>query len=44
MLSDYLVVIGTIARTIKDDALRTLLIHDESVADFMATMQDARSI
>lgn len=44
MQSDYLVVVGTIARTIKDDALRTLLVHAENIADFIATMQDAPSI
>src|SRR5207253_4477416 len=31
LISDYLVVIGAIARTTKDAALRTLLFHAESV-------------
>lgn len=44
MINDYLVVIGAIARTTKDDALRTLLLHAENVAEFRATMQAAPSI
>ena len=44
MLSDYLVVIGTIARTTKDSAIRTLLLHAETTADFIEKMQDAPSI
>ncbi len=44
LINDYLVVIGTIARTTKDDALRTLLLHAENVDDFLATMQAAPSI
>jgi mannitol/fructose-specific phosphotransferase system IIA component (Ntr-type) len=44
MINDYLVVIGTIARTTKDDALRTLLLHAENVAEFIATMKAAPSI
>jgi mannitol/fructose-specific phosphotransferase system IIA component (Ntr-type) len=44
LINDYLVVIGTIARTTKDSALRTLLVHAESVPDFIATMQAAPSI
>ena len=44
MINDYLVVIGTIARTTKDDALRTLLLHAENVADFITTVQAAPSI
>jgi mannitol/fructose-specific phosphotransferase system IIA component (Ntr-type) len=44
LINDYLVIIGTIARTTKDDALRTLLLHAETVEDFIATMQAAPSI
>ena len=44
LVSDYLVVIGTIARTTRDDSLRTLLLHAENVAEFIATMQAAPSI
>ena len=44
LINDYLVVIGAIVRTTKDDALRTLLLHAENVAEFIATMQAAPSI
>ena len=44
MISDYLVVVGAIARITKDRPLRTLLLHAESVDDFMATLLGARSI
>ena len=44
LISDYLVVVGTIARTTKDDALRNSLLHAETVGDFIATMQAAPSI
>jgi mannitol/fructose-specific phosphotransferase system IIA component (Ntr-type) len=44
LINDYLVVVGAIARTTKDRALRTLLLHAESVGEFMATMQAAPSI
>ncbi len=44
MLSDYLVVIGALARVTKDDPLRTLLLHAENVDDFIATMLAAPSL
>jgi mannitol/fructose-specific phosphotransferase system IIA component (Ntr-type) len=44
LISDYLVVVGAIARITKDRPLRTLLLHAESVEDFMATLLGARSI
>lgn len=44
LISDYLVVIGMIARTTKDPALRTLLLHAETKEDFIATMLGAGSI
>jgi mannitol/fructose-specific phosphotransferase system IIA component (Ntr-type) len=44
MLNDYLIVIGAIARVTKDDPLRTLLLHAESVAEFIETMLAAPSL
>jgi mannitol/fructose-specific phosphotransferase system IIA component (Ntr-type) len=44
LISDYLVVIGTIARTTRDSALRTLLLHAETMQEFIATMLGAKSI
>jgi len=44
LLSDYLVVVGAIARITKDRPLRTLLLHAESVNDFVATLLGAPSI
>ena len=44
LLSDYLVVVGAIARITKDRPLRTLLLHAESVDDFVATLLGAPSI
>jgi len=44
MLNDYLVVIGTIARTTKDDPLRTLLLHAENVDEFIEAMLAAPSL
>ena len=44
LISDYLVVVGAIARITKDRPLRTLLLHAESVEDFVATLLGARSI
>ena len=44
MLNDYLVVIGTIARTTKDNALRTLLLHAENIDEFIETMLAAPSL
>ncbi|MBV9619137.1 MAG: PTS sugar transporter subunit IIA, partial [Verrucomicrobia bacterium] len=38
LISDYLVVVGAIARATKDRPLRTLLLHAESVEDFTATL------
>jgi mannitol/fructose-specific phosphotransferase system IIA component (Ntr-type) len=43
LVSDYLVVIGAIARTTKDRALRTLLLHAENVDEFIETMLAAPS-
>jgi nitrogen PTS system EIIA component len=44
LISDYLVVIGAIARTTRDAALRTLLFHAESVDEFIDTLLNAPSI
>ena len=44
LISDYLVVVGAIARITKDHPLRTLLLHAESVKDFVATLLGAPSI
>jgi mannitol/fructose-specific phosphotransferase system IIA component (Ntr-type) len=44
LISDYLVVVGAIARITKDRPLRTLLLHAESVKDFIATLLSAPSI
>lgn len=44
LISDYLVVVGAIARTTKDRPLRTLLLHAESVGEFTETLLSARSI
>jgi mannitol/fructose-specific phosphotransferase system IIA component (Ntr-type) len=44
LISDYLVVVGAIARITKDRPLRTLLLHADSVEDFVATLLGAPSI
>jgi mannitol/fructose-specific phosphotransferase system IIA component (Ntr-type) len=44
MISDYLVVVGAIARITRDSPLRTLLMHAESVNEFVATLLGAPSI
>jgi mannitol/fructose-specific phosphotransferase system IIA component (Ntr-type) len=44
LISDYLVVVGAIARTTKDRPLRTLLLHAESTDEFIATLLSASSI
>ena len=44
LISDYLVVVGAIARITKDRPLRTLLLHAENVEDFIATLVGAPSI
>jgi mannitol/fructose-specific phosphotransferase system IIA component (Ntr-type) len=44
LISDYLVVVGGIARATKDPPLRTLLLHAETVDDFIATLLSAPSI
>jgi mannitol/fructose-specific phosphotransferase system IIA component (Ntr-type) len=44
LISDYLVVVGAIARITKDRPLRTLLLHAESVEDFIATLLGTPSI
>jgi mannitol/fructose-specific phosphotransferase system IIA component (Ntr-type) len=44
LISDYLVVVGAIARTTKDRPLRTLLLHAENVGEFIETLLSARSI
>jgi mannitol/fructose-specific phosphotransferase system IIA component (Ntr-type) len=41
LISDYLVVVGAIARTTKDRPLRTLLLHAETTEDFIATLLQA---
>jgi len=44
LISDYLVVVGAIARATRDRPLRTLLLHAESVEEFIATLLSAPSI
>ena len=44
LISDYLVVVGAIARTTKDPPLRTLLLHAENVEEFIGTLLSAPSI
>jgi mannitol/fructose-specific phosphotransferase system IIA component (Ntr-type) len=44
LVSDYLVVVGAIARITKDRPLRTLLLHADSVDEFVATLLSAPSI
>ena len=44
LITDYLVVIGAIARVTKDKPLRTLLLHAETVSDFIETMLAAPSL
>lgn len=44
LISDYLVVIGAIARVTKDAPLRTLLLHAETPQEFIATMLSAPTI
>ena len=44
LISDYLVVVGAIARITRDAPLRTLLLHADSVDEFVATLLSAPSI
>jgi len=44
LISDYLVVVGAIARITRDSPLRTLLLHAENVDEFAATLLGAPSI
>ena len=44
LISDYLVVVGAIARITKDRPLRTLLLHAENVDEFVATLLGGPSI
>lgn len=44
LISDYLVVVGAIARITRDRPLRTLLLHSESAEEFVATLVGAPSI
>jgi mannitol/fructose-specific phosphotransferase system IIA component (Ntr-type) len=44
LISDYLVVVGAIARTTRDHPLRTLLLHADGVPEFIETLLSARSI
>jgi mannitol/fructose-specific phosphotransferase system IIA component (Ntr-type) len=44
LISDYLVVVGAIARATRDRPLRTLLFHAENVDEFIATLLSAPSI
>ena len=44
LISDYLVVVGAIARATKDRPLRTLLLHAENVDEFIGTLLSALSI
>ena len=41
LISDYLVVVGAIARTTKDRPLRTLLLHAENMDEFISTLLGA---
>jgi mannitol/fructose-specific phosphotransferase system IIA component (Ntr-type) len=44
LISDYLVVVGAIARATKDRPLRTFMFHAENVDEFIATLLSAPSI
>ena len=44
LISDYLVVVGAIARITKDRPLRTLLLHAETPQDFIGTLLGAPSV
>jgi mannitol/fructose-specific phosphotransferase system IIA component (Ntr-type) len=44
LISDYLVVVGAIARPTKDRPLRTLMFHAENVDEFIAALLSAPSI
>jgi mannitol/fructose-specific phosphotransferase system IIA component (Ntr-type) len=44
LISDYLVVVGGIARITRDAPLRTLLLHADTVDEFVATLLSAPSI
>jgi mannitol/fructose-specific phosphotransferase system IIA component (Ntr-type) len=44
LISDYLVVVGAIARATRDRPLRTLLLHAENADEFTATLLGAPSI
>jgi mannitol/fructose-specific phosphotransferase system IIA component (Ntr-type) len=44
LISDYLVVVGAIARITKDRPLRTLLLHAETAEEFIATLLSAPSL
>jgi PTS system nitrogen regulatory IIA component len=44
LISDYLVVVGAIARITRDAPLRTLLLHADTVDEFVATLFSAPSI
>jgi mannitol/fructose-specific phosphotransferase system IIA component (Ntr-type) len=44
LITDYLVVIGAIARVTRDKPLRTLLLHAETKAEFIETMLAAPSL
>lgn len=44
LVSDYLVVVGAIARITRDRPLRTLLLHAENAEDFIATLLGSPSI
>ena len=44
LVSDYLVVVGAIARITRDPPLRTLLLHAENADEFIATLLGSPSI
>ena len=44
LITDYLIVIGAIARVTRDKPLRTLLLHAETVSEFIETMLAAPSL
>src|SRR2546423_1340710 len=44
LVSDYLVVVGAIARITRDPPLRTLLLHAETADEFIATLLGSPSI
>jgi mannitol/fructose-specific phosphotransferase system IIA component (Ntr-type) len=44
LVNDYLVVVGALARAIKDDACRQALLRAQTPAEFIETLRDAPSL